>query len=299
MTKADPLFSIITPSFNQVDFIEDTIKSVLDQAGPFVIEYVIADGGSTDGSLEIIKKYDRLIKESKFSLKNKGVIYRWWSRPDKGQPDALNQGFKTSRGKYMAWINSDDVYEKDALAQAAKAFEKNQGAGMVYGNFSEIDAHGKVLRPMKVMPFDLSIEINSGNIVPTPSTFFSRKAIFDVGLINPKYHYAFDYDLFIKVAKKYPVIYVDSYWSKFRLHETSKTVSLEKKFWPEEREISRAHGARFFSQHLINHHARYHPRTTFLAVKTVRTIRLLLRGRFIVVIKKILNNIRHTLRNKK
>lgn len=296
MAKAAPLFSIVTPSYDQADFLEDTIKSVLDQAGDFTIEYIIADGGSTDSSVEIIKKYEGLLKHGKYSLQNQGVMYQWWSKPDKGQPDAINQGFKLASGKIVAWINSDDIYEKEAFAQVAKAFEKNPNAGMIYGNFSEIDSKGKLIRPMKVMPFDLDIEINSGNIIPTPSTFFARKAVLEVGLINPKYHYAFDYDLFIKVAKRYPVVYVNSYWSMFRLHGGSKTVSLEKKFWPEEREISRAHGGKFFSQHFINHHDRYHHRTTFIAVKAARTLSLILTGQFVTVFKKIANNIRHAIR---
>lgn len=299
MTKGVPLFSIITPSYNQADFLEDTIKSVLDQAGDFTIEYIIADGGSTDSSVEIIGKYENLLKQNKYPLKNQGIIYKWWSRPDKGQPDAINQGFKAARGTIAAWVNSDDVYEKDTFKEVAQAFKKNSKAGMIYGNFSEIDSRGKLIRPMKVMPFDLGVEINSGNIIPTPSTFFNRKAVIDVGLINPKYHYAFDYDLFIKVAKKYPVIYVDSYWSRFRLHGSSKTVSLEKKFWPEEREISRIHGGKFFSQHFINHHDRYHHRTTFIAVKTARALSLIFRGQFVMVLEKIANNIRHVIRKRR
>ena len=298
MAKITPLFSIITPSYNQADFLEETIKSVLNQAGDFTIEYIVADGGSTDQSLEIIKKYDKLLKEQKYLLKNKGVAYTWWSRSDKGQPDAINQGFKMASGKIAAWVNSDDVYEAGAFAEVSKAFEKNPRAGMIFGNYSHINEKSKLLQKIKVQPFDLYTEIDLGNIIPVPSTFFSRKAVEAVGFINEKYQYAFDYDLLIKVAKKYPVAQVDSFWSRFRLHDSSKTVATERKFWPEEREISRAHGGKFFSRHFINHHDRYHHRTTFVAVKLVRTVRLIAKGQFITVFKKLANNVRHAVRNR-
>lgn len=291
--KKRPLFSIITPTRNQADFIEETIKSVLAQTGDFSIEYIIADGVSSDGTLEIIKKYEELLKNGDYPLELKSVDFKWWSRPDKGQPDAINKGFRAARGEIVAWINSDDIYEKGAFSEVAAAFRKNPGSGMIYGNYSEIDSRGKIVRPMKVMPFDLHTEIDAGNIIPTPSTFFKRQAVIDAGYINPRYQYAFDYDLFIKVAKLYPVVYVDKYWSKFRLHESSKTVSMEKKFWPEEREISRAHGAQFFSRHLINHYSRYYPRTMFIVIKSVRLVRLLIRGRIVTIFKKVMNNIRH------
>jgi glycosyltransferase involved in cell wall biosynthesis len=299
MPRPVPLFTIITPSYNQADYLEETIKSVLDQAGSFSIQYIVADGGSTDSSVNIIKKYEKALKDNTYPLRNKGVDFSWWSRPDKGQPDALNQGFKAARGKIAAWVNSDDVYEKGCFKEVAEAFDSNPKAGMIYGNFAHIDSQGKILRRIKVPDFDLDTEINLGNIIPTPSTFFRREAVNAVNFINPKYQYAFDYDLFLKIAKRYPVIHINSYWSRFRMHETSKTVATERKFWPEEREISRAHGGRFFSQHFIRHHDRYHHRTTFVAVKLARTARLLARGNLPEVSKRLLNNMQHYLGLKK
>lgn len=292
MTKKAPLFSIVTPSFNQAEFIEETIKSVIDQSGPFVIEYIIADGGSTDGSVEVIKKYNQLIKDKKYPLKNKGVIYKWWSRPDKGQPDALNKGFKASSGKYVAWVNSDDVYEDGAFTEVIEAIDKNPEAGMFYSNYSEIDCEGKIIRKLRPPTFNLEAEIQGGNIIPSPTVFMKRAALFDSGIINPKYHYAFDYDLWIKIALKHQVVYIDSFWSKFRLHDDSKTVSLEKKFWKEEREISRYYGGRFFSQHYINHLYKYHPRVAPYLHKLARGAMIIRRGQLKLFFKKLVINLK-------
>jgi len=304
VARLTPQFSIVTPSYNQGEFLEETILSVLDQAGNFTIQYIIADGGSTDSSVKIIKKYDRILKEKKYPLKNKGVDLSWWSRPDNGQPDAINQGFKLAKAPIVAWVNSDDVYEKGAFAEVTQEFIKNPAAGIIYSNYTQIDGKSKIIQradfiKLGLAPFDLEKEINLGNLIPTPSAFFNRKAVEKVGYINEKYQYAFDYDLFIKIAKEYPVIYVDAYWSRFRFHDTSKTVSMEKKFWPEEREISRKHGGKFFSQAFINHHDRYHHRSTFVAVKAARTIKLLTSGNLKEIGRRLMNNLRHYLSLKK
>ena len=124
-----PKISIITPSFNQSEFLEFTIQSVLSQDYPD-LEYIIVDGGSTDGSLEIIKKYeDRLA---------------WWvSEKDQGQTDAINKGFARATGKYLAWLNSDDTYQPGALSKAAEYLESHPEVGLVYGETNYIDQDGR------------------------------------------------------------------------------------------------------------------------------------------------------------
>lgn len=274
MAKNSPTFTIVTPSYNQARYLGETIQSVLNQAGSFSLEYIVADGGSNDGSVEVIKNYDRMLRQKEYPIKNNGIIFKWWSRPDKGQSDAINQGFKKSKGLYVAWLNSDDLYEPGALHEAQKVFKKNPDAGMVYGNYSEIDSRGEKLREISVPDFDLKKEISHGNMVPQPSVFMKRATLFKAGLLNPEYHYAMDYDLWIRIGSLAPVVHVEKYWSRFRLHNDSKTVALAKKFFKEEREISREHGAPLISQHLINHLHKYHPRLAFLLIKAVRAHKL-------------------------
>ncbi len=258
MAKPTATFSIVTPSFNQAAFLEETIKGVLDQAGDFSIQYIVADGDSTDNSVEIIKKYDQLIRDKKYPLKNSGVDLSWWSHPDGGQSDAINQGFRKAIGEYVAWINSDDVYMPGAFAEALKVFRAHPKIGLVYASMEEVDEKGRLVRLQVPEPFDVRRQIREGNFVPQPSTFMRREALFAVGLLNPKYHYAMDYDLWIRIGKRYGGIRADGVWSKFRFHPASKTVLLEKKFWKEVSQISRSHGGRFASPLFKNHYlARY------------------------------------------
>lgn len=133
------IFTIVTPSYNQGQFIEQTIQSVLSQVGNFSIDYIIADGGSTDNSVEIIKKYAELLKKNLYPIGCNGIDYRWWSRADGGQADALNQGFALTNGTILAWINSDDFYEAGAFQKVADAFRKEPSADLIYGNGRALD----------------------------------------------------------------------------------------------------------------------------------------------------------------
>jgi len=128
------IVTIVTPSYNQGQFIEETINSVLSQEGDFFIQYIIADGGSTDNSVEIIKKYEKLLKEKKYPVRCKGIEYIWWSRKDRGQSHAINQGFKIAKGDILAWINSDDYYEPGAFDYIFDMFRKHPHIDMIYGD---------------------------------------------------------------------------------------------------------------------------------------------------------------------
>jgi glycosyltransferase involved in cell wall biosynthesis len=283
MSEKIPTFSIVTPSFNQGKFIEQTITSILGQAGTFNLEYIVADGGSTDNSVDIIKKYAQLVKNGKLPVKCKGVTMEWWSHKDNGQSDAINQGWEKVTGDYVAYLNSDDMYLPGALEEARKAFAKYPKAGAVYSSWIDVDEKGReVEKHTGVIPFDLDFQINTGNILPQPATFIRKSALDDIGLLNPKYHYAMDYDLWTRLGQKYLIQFVgnDHYWAEFRFHEDSKTITVIDKFWPEVREISRVNGGKFFSHLLILHWAEKAPWVFKPLFKVRRALRLLVGGKW-------------------
>jgi glycosyltransferase involved in cell wall biosynthesis len=139
-----PTVSIVTPSFNQGVFIEETIASVLSQQGDFYLDYIIMDGGSTDDSVEIIKKYDRLLREGSWPVACRGIAYRWTSGKDAGQADAINKGFAIAAGEILGWLNSDDTYLPGAVATAVDYFAAHPDNVMVYGNAYYTDSAGIV-----------------------------------------------------------------------------------------------------------------------------------------------------------
>jgi len=139
-----PTISVVTPSFNQGRFLEATMRSVLEQSYP-KIEYIVVDGGSTDGSQEIIKQYANRLA--------------WWvSEPDNGQTDAINKGFSRATGEIFAWLNSDDTYEPGAMAGAVAFLQKNPEVGMVYGDTNFIDAEGRVIGKFNAQQTSLGIQ---------------------------------------------------------------------------------------------------------------------------------------------
>ncbi|MFN2215893.1 MAG: glycosyltransferase family 2 protein [Anaerolineales bacterium] len=213
------LVSIITPSFNQADFLEATIQSVLDQDYQ-ELEYVIVDGGSTDGSLEIIKKYaDKLAF--------------WVSEKDMGQTDAINKGFARAKGDVLAWLNSDDTYQPGAISAAVKILQKNPEAGLVYGDANYIDEKGKVIGRFPAAQTDLK-RLRRGYVhIPQQSAFFRADLWKQVGPLDPSFFFAMDYDLWVRIASKSPLIYKPQVWANFRLHSHGKTVVADDRCWPE------------------------------------------------------------------
>jgi glycosyltransferase involved in cell wall biosynthesis len=205
-----PLVSIITPSYNQARYLEQTIPSVLGQDYPYV-EYIIVDGGSTDGSLEIIRKYaDRLA---------------WWvSEPDSGQADAINKGLSRARGEIVAWLNSDDLYLPGAISEAVQALEGNPVAGMVFGDAITIDEQGMELNPLVFGDWGLQ-ELMRFRIICQPAVFMRREAMEEAGGLDATYHFLLDHLLWIRIAQRWPVFHVASIWAAARHHPAAKNVS--------------------------------------------------------------------------
>lgn len=220
-----PKISIVTPSFNQGRFLEETILSVLNQNYPN-LEYIIMDGGSTDGSVDIIHKY-------------KDRLAYWTCGSDKGQADAINKGWQMSHGEILAWLNSDDTYEPGALETTGEIFRKHPEVYLVYGDMNFIDAQGKVLERFHAPDFDLRTFIGDSCYIRQPTTFFRNAALKEVGMLDTSLNYAMDYDLFLRICSRFPVRCIPKVMANFRRHQTSKTMSDsatrgDHTFWPEE-----------------------------------------------------------------
>ena len=203
-------FSVITPSYNQASYLEQTIQSVLDQGYPD-LEYMIVDGGSTDGSVDIIRKYEKHLA--------------WWvSGRDHGQADAVNKGFKRASGDYIGWVNSDDLYEPGALGQAAQALEANPQAGIVYGDVRSIDSHGGTFNIMRYANFGLD-GLLCFKIIGQPGAFLRRTVLEKAGYLDPTYNLLLDPELWIRMAVVAPIQYVPQIWAAARSHSGTKNSS--------------------------------------------------------------------------
>ena len=169
-----PLVSIITPSYNQAAFLEQTMHSVLEQDYPN-IEYLVADGGSDDGSVEIIKRYaDRLA---------------WWvSEKDHGQAEAINKGFSRARGEYIAWVNSDDFYLPGAISAAVKEFQQHPEVGLVFGDVKVVDKDEKILNHLHYGNWGLA-ELMTFHIIGQPAVFLRRSVLEKAGFLDESYHF--------------------------------------------------------------------------------------------------------------
>ena len=227
--KQFPIVSIVTPSFNQGKFLAETIESVISQSGDFCVDYVIVDGGSTDSSVDIIKKFDRLLRQREWPVACRGITYRWLSEKDRGQSDALMKGFRMAEGELLAWLNSDDLYLPGALQTAALYFTAHPDTGLLYGDALYCDATGADIGRYRTEPFDFD-KLAWFNFICQPSTFFRKDVFTQVGGLDETLRFAMDFDLWLRIGRRFPCSYLPRVLSTYRLHPDSKTVSDETLF---------------------------------------------------------------------
>ena len=209
-TNQLPIISIVTPSYNQGSYLEETILSVLEQGYP-ALEFFIFDGGSTDGSLDIIQKHQ-------------DQLTFWESKPDRGQSHAINKGFRMASGEIVAWLNSDDLLAPGALKVVAQAWQKNPRLGLISGQTEIIDQAGKPTgNVFGSEPNVINSLLSSENPVSQPSTFFSTSALKEVGFLDETLHMSMDWDLWLRIGARFPMLFITKILSKSRTWEMTKT----------------------------------------------------------------------------
>jgi glycosyltransferase involved in cell wall biosynthesis len=217
--------SVITPSFNQCDYLGETLASVLGQQGDFQLQYMVIDGQSTDGTLDLLEA-------------NSDPRMTWTSGPDAGQSDAINRGLRQASGEVVGWLNSDDLYLPGALAAVAAAFSDPQ-AQWVIGRYQIIDERGRPIRSMIARYKDRSLDRYSygkllrENFIAQPSVFWRREFGNQIGPLDESLHYTMDYDLWLRMGRASRPVILNQVLSQFRIHSKSKSGAVNREQFDE------------------------------------------------------------------
>lgn len=230
-----PLITVVTPSFNQGEYLQRTIQSVLQQNYP-ALEYIIVDGGSSDGSSAIIRKYSAKLA--------------WWcSEKDAGQADAITKGFERSSGDVLCWLNSDDLLLPGALRSVGKYFQENPAAEVVNGGAFCIDSSDRPLRRGFESTYTQGVRASARRFrlygqdgVYQPATFWRREAYFETGGVRRQFSFVMDLDLFCRLAQRQRFHVIPRYLACFRVHDTSKSVTTQNVRVAEARLLQQEHG---------------------------------------------------------
>ncbi len=241
--------SIITPSYNQVDFIERTIQSVLSQDYSN-IEYIVMDGGSTDGTIDILKKYS-----------NKII---WKSEKDNGQSDAINKGLKIATGDIIAYLNSDDTYEPGAFKKISDFFENNPDKKWAYGKCKIIDKQDREIRKPITWYKNLLLKkysykkLLTENFISQPATFWRKELLDEIGNFNEQENFCMDYEYWLRIGQKYKAGVINDYLSNFRYYSDSKSGNVDKKQFQDELRLAKKYGADKYPLAIFLHSFNYY-----------------------------------------
>lgn len=233
----NPSVSIITPVLNGIKYLEECVRSVLNQTYPN-IEHVFVDGGSSDGTLEMLTSY-----QSKYPDRISFI-----SEPDRSAGEAWNKGLKMARGEILGWLGSDDIYEPDAIMTVVEFFRANPDAYFVFGGCNYINERGEVIGKARIKDFDLKEAINNVCRIPCPSAFYRREVIEKVGLLNTR-EKGVELDYWIRVGKVFQIHRIEKVLSNFRIHKGGFGGSKEaiKTYVREGFVINRRYGGSIFS----------------------------------------------------
>lgn len=228
MSMGYPRISIVTPSFNQAAFLEKTIASVVEQGYPN-IEYIIIDGGSTDGSVDIIRKYA------------KHLAY-WVSEPDQGQTQAINKGLRIATGEWVGWQNSDDIYYPGCFFDLARAAAAHPHAHLVIGNMMLLDEQGGEIRDIRYVRPTYRSLLAEGMVLTNQAAFWRRSLHEKIGYLSEEFCCGFDYEWFLRVTRQHKAHHVNRVWGGLRIHGETKSSTMHERFEEEYRQILLLHG---------------------------------------------------------
>ena len=203
-----PKITIVTPSYNQAEYLEQCLKSVINQGYPN-LEYIVMDGGSSDNSIDIIRKYE-------------SQIHYWQSKPDNGQASAIKNGFEMGSGEILGWINSDDFLCSDTLLKVAEVFSNNHELALIYGNAFWVDETGLLIRALIPSQVNYQNLAYGANSIFQGATFYKKQAYEEIGCINADLRYAMEYELLYKLARRFEIQYIPEFFACFRKQPLSK-----------------------------------------------------------------------------
>jgi glycosyltransferase involved in cell wall biosynthesis len=229
MDTKKPLISIVTPSLNQGRFIEETIRSVIDQDYP-KFEHIVIDGCSTDNTIEILKRYPHLV---------------WISERDHGQADAVNKGLAKAQGDIIGWINSDDTFLPDAFEVIAGKFQADAQCSVVFGDHHAVDENGSIIYSTKGFVGSYREMIQWWKYtyaIHQPTVFIRKEVLNSIGSLDETYHFAMDYEWWLRISQRYVFYHIPQYIATYRMHKEGKTFEqLELNVYPEQYRASKKH----------------------------------------------------------
>jgi glycosyltransferase involved in cell wall biosynthesis len=256
-----PLVSIVTPSYNTGAYIEETLRSVQMQDYPRV-EHIVLDSGSTDETPGILARFPSV---------------RLISPAPGGISEKVNHGYSIAQGEIVGWINADDYYLPGAISKAVEALKKNPEVALVYCNFLHVDEHSVELDRERSKQASFRELLEERNYVPHQTAFVRREALERVGPVDTRYPLVQDWDLWIRISRHFPILYIDDWWGAFRIRRGQRSDIHKYAFWMQGRKMTAEHGARFFSPLFWN----------FWRGKFSRAVRMLARGQFGVFNSKL------------